>query len=91
MTEEQKLMLKALQDNRIITAEIDVKTAVCIVMSLQLAWRHPAISEWLKAEIQSFSSAFEMGIDIFVPGMFDLLEKGWDTAYDVTEETDDND
>lgn len=90
MTEEQKLMLKALQDSRRFAAEIEVRSAVCLVLSMQLAFRHPLISDWLKDEIITLAQPFQAGVDLHVDGMWELLEQGWDTSLDVPQETNDN-
>lgn len=91
MTKEQKMLLKALQDNRRFAADIEVRSAVCLVLAMQLAYRHPLISDWLKDEITQLALPFQAGVEFHVSGMWELLEKGWDETLDVEQETDDND
>lgn len=91
LTEDQKLALKILQDNRQLGVVLDVATAYCIVAALQLATRHPSMSDWMKDEIKQAATGIQAGIDLYQDGAFDLLDKGWNPDNDIDMETDDND
>lgn len=91
MTDDERLVMDILNDDRSIMLETEIKTAYIMVATLQLATRHPHISDWLVSEVLGVGRAIQKGIDMAHPGAYDLLEKGWNSDYDVELETQDDD
>lgn len=82
MNPDLKLTGKLMLDERPMPMEMAVKTAHMVVISLQLASRHPAISDELKHRIEDAGRFLQGHIVDIHPEASALLEMGWHPIFD---------
>lgn len=70
------------REDRTITVKLSTWTAYTMVSYLQLAWRHPGLTDRHRQEIRSYADQI-LPADVLPPAMVDVLAKGWDTSFDV--------
>lgn len=85
MEEEQfqEIAGRVMQDRSLVTININVMELWLVVSNLQLASRHPGISQVMKDHIRHIGDQMINAICVFHPDAREPLDMGWDTQYDV--------
>jgi hypothetical protein len=67
----------AMSDETVLPVEIDIQSAWFLVSGLQLAIRHPDISDEQRAVLVSIGRTFQGAIEALHPEAHEALELGW--------------
>lgn len=62
---------------------INITQAWLLISGLQLACRHPGVSNYTKTQWELIGRQFHDSITMLHPEADSLLERGWDADYDV--------
>lgn len=79
---------RVMLDKTPLTVDIDIQSAWMLVSALQLTTRHPEISDVMKGILTKIARQFQGRIVETHPEAEELLEMGWNEAYDVDEDGD---
>ena len=92
MRQDMRRLEKLMADDRLVALSISVADLWIVVTTLQLAWRHPGLSQPMKQQIEDFTRQISTPLLLLHPEMRNLLEKGWQEEHDVEVKKDkDND
>lgn len=85
MNEQQFLGItrRVMSDDRVLPVEISIKEAWLLISGLQLATRHPEISEHMRNALTDIARQFQGAITDLHPEAQAPLEMGWNSAHDV--------
>jgi len=88
MNEQEYLEISApiMRDKRPLSVNIQIRDAWILVGGLQLATRHPELTEPMKSMLGVIARHFQGAITRLYPEAQPLLEMGWDSEYDVESE-----
>lgn len=87
--DEQKyieITKKVMSDKSPLMVDIDIMSAWLLVSGLQLTVKHPALSEHMKKALTGLAHQFQARIIEVHPEAEELIEMGWNEAYDVDED-----
>lgn len=73
---------RVMQDRTPLNVHIEIRQAWLIVSVLQLAWRHPNLSEPMRASLVEIADQFQIPIVERHPDAEELLQMGWYTEND---------
>jgi hypothetical protein len=62
---------------------ISIAEAWLLITALQLAIRHPALGEPMRQSLENIGRQFQESVVARHPEAADLLERGWDSFFDV--------
>ena len=75
--------LKRLRDLGPVHVQVDPFDAFVLIAALQLAWRHPELSDRQRSTIERFGRGLQAAFkDYDVPQIALTLEQGWRREYD---------
>jgi hypothetical protein len=74
---------KVMSDKTPLQVDIDIMSAWLLVSALQLTVKHPELSQPMKSMLTKIARAFQARIAEHHPEADELLEMGWNAAYDV--------
>lgn len=77
---------KVMSDKTPLSLTIQIRDAWLLVSGLQLATRHPMVTEPMKGLLETIARQFQGVIVKAHPEAQPLLEMGWDSEYDVESE-----
>jgi hypothetical protein len=77
------IVSRVMSDEQPLPVVINIKEAWLLVSGLQLATRHPEISEAMRAALTNIARQFQEAIEQAHPEAGECLEFGWDPDKDV--------
>lgn len=88
MNEQQFLQTtaKVMTDKTPLSLTIRIQDAWLLVSGLQLATRHPGVTDQMKELLEAIARQFQGAIVQAHPEAHPLLEMGWDSTYDMESE-----
>lgn len=72
-----------MDDEITMVVELDSTMALCVIAQIQLASRHPGNKGQSTEIAQKFARGLQVAVTKLHPEVANILEKGWDPAYDV--------
>lgn len=78
-----EITAKVMSDKTPLQVDIDIMSAWLLVSSLQLAVKHPGLSNPMKTMLTRIARTFQARIAEHHPEADELLNMGWNEAYDV--------
>ncbi len=74
---------EVLTDETDLVVEMKIMHAWLLISALQLATRHPDLSDYMVTMLVTIANQFEEAIIDLHPGAQRLIEMGWDSTFDV--------
>ena len=87
--EQMEIIKKVMSDKTVVPIQIDISDAWLLLSALQLVYRHPELSQFMKDAIFAYGDKFAERIIENHPAAAPLIQMGWDVSYDVEADSDD--